>query len=234
MSYFSFSAKALMAALVTATLAACGGSVSELVLHGVVASGAALSNATVTVVCAASSGSGTTTSTGTTDANGNYTVTAPNGKPPCLLTATKTVGSVTVTLNSIAVAEGVVNITPVTNMVVLGIKAAKGATTLADLVTPAYSPGPTDMASAQAAVLTVINAALVTGGKPALPVGTNLVTDASFAPGPSNTMDVALDNLTLIGKVSADGAPDPTLQANIDVQVDAVVPPNPPGATGGT
>jgi hypothetical protein len=237
-----FPVKSVILATFVATLVACGGSPNEtasLSLHGVAATGLALENATVSVICNAATGTGTVTTTSTTNATGNYTVTAANGKPPCLVTATKTTGGVTVTLNSIALTEGVANITPITNMLVAGLRSAKGAATVADLIKPAYSPGPTDLANAQVVVLNAINGALVAQGRPSLPTGTNLMTDPNFVASTpstpsSNLVDVAMDNLTEIGAVTSSGQASTTLQDGINTAAHDVIPVNPPGATGGT
>lgn len=229
------SKKMLAAAAVALALVGCGGKTDEpvaMTLRGVAASGAALANASVTVVCNAASGSGTVTTTATTDVNGNYTVTAANGKPVCLLTVTKVVGGVTITLNSLAIAPGVTNITPATNMIVAAIVKAKGAVSVADLVKPQFSPGPNDMAKAQAAALTQINAALVAAGKAPLPVGTDLVNQANFTVG--GATDKALDDLSAIGAVTPSGQGSAALQQAVSDAVAVVVPVNPPGATGGT
>lgn len=225
--------KFMMIGAAAAALVACGGSDTPYIsLKGVAATGAAMANADVTVVCNSLYGTGTVTSTAKTDANGNYTVSAANGKPACLVTASQTVGGVTTTLRSVALSEGVVNVTPVTNMVVVALAAAKGAPDLNSLISPAYAPTTANVTSAQTVVLTAINSALAAQGKPTLAAGTDLLTDANFKVG--STVDTALDNLATIGAITNTGTATTTLQNTINTNVDATVDPNPTGATGGS
>jgi hypothetical protein len=227
----------LLASLVVAALTACGSSsdyVPGAVLSGVAATGAAMSGATVTVVCNAISGTGTVTSTGATNESGAYTITAANGKPVCLVTASKTTNGVTTTLNSIAVAEGVVNINPITNMVVAGLQVGKNAATPEQLVAAAYAPTAADVTAAQGAAVAVLNTALAAAGKPTIATGTNLISGA-FSVG--SAADVALDNLLVANAVTATGQPTPATATAVKAAVDAVVATNPgtsTGATGGT
>jgi hypothetical protein len=227
----------LLASLVVAALTACGSSsdyVPGAVLSGVAATGAALANATVTVVCNAITGTGSVTSTGTTDGNGAYTITAANGKPVCLVTASKTTNGVTTTLNSIAVAEGVVNINPITNLVVAGLLVGKNASSPAQLVTAAYAPTASDVTTAQTAVVAQVNVLLVAKGQTPLAVGTDLISGA-FAVG--NAADKVMDTLVPAGIVTATNQPTPATLTAVTAAVDAVVATNPgtsTGATGGT
>jgi hypothetical protein len=220
----------LLTALVAASLAACSSSdtVPGVVLHGVAATGAALGNAAVTVTCNPITGTTPVVSSGTTDANGNYTVTADNGKPVCLVTATKTTNGVTTTLNSIALVEGTVNVNPITNLVVAGLLVGKGATTVAQLVTPAYAPTTTDVTAAQTVVVTQVNAALVTAGKPQIAAGTDLIS-GSFTVG--SPTDAVLDTLVAANVVTANNQPTTVILDKVKAAVDVVVNPNP--ATGG-
>lgn len=85
-------------------------------LHGTVAVGSPVAGATVVVKCASGA-----TASATTDSAGNYTVTIPAAAPPCILEASG--GTVAGTayankLHSIAVAAGILNVTPLTDLAV--------------------------------------------------------------------------------------------------------------------
>ena len=221
--------------LAISSLTACGGDpdIAGLSLSGTAATGAAMANAAVTVVCNSISGTGSVTGTGTTDSNGNYTVVATDGKPACLVTASKTTNGVTTTLNSIATVEGVVNINPITNLIVAGLVVGKGAASVTQLITPTYAPTVADVATAQTAVITQINIALVAQGKTPIVVGTNLL-GGGFTVG--SAADTALDNLLAIKALSSTGLASVELQAAVVKAVDAAVPVNPgtpSGASGG-
>ena len=234
MTFSSRHQRLLLAVALATALGACSdgkGYVPGAVLSGTVATGAALAGATVTVVCNAISGGGTVTTTGTTDANGNYTITAANGKPACLLTASKTTGSVTTTLNSIALAEGVTNINPVTNMVVDGLLVGKSAANGLQLITAQYAPTAGDVVAAQTATISVLNTALAAAGKPQITTGTNLLGGA-FTVG--SAADVALDNLVVVNAVTPTGTATAATKQAVNNAVDQVVAVNPGTPSGGT
>ena len=225
----------ILALAFAASLVACGGGagsgVPGAVLKGIAATGAAMANATVTVTCQPISGTANVVTTSTTDANGAYVVTAANGKPPCIVTAARTVGTVTTTLTSIALSEGTVNVNPITNLLVQGLLVGKNSPNVASLLLPAYAPTANDVAVAQTAVLVVVNKALTDAGLPAIAAGTDLVA-GGFTVG--SAADKALDNLVVIKAVTATGAASPALQAAVVAAVDAAVPTNPGTPTGGT
>lgn len=94
-------------------IAACGGGdePKSLTLKGTAATGAAMSDATITAKCA------TGTQTGTASTSGAYTLVIPSGALPCVLQAKQG----TTTLYSMAIGsdtEVVANITPITHAVV--------------------------------------------------------------------------------------------------------------------
>ena len=225
----------ILALAFAASLVACGGgsgsSVSGAVLKGVAATGAAMANATVTATCLPISGTASVVTTSTTDANGAYVVTAANGKPPCIVSAVRTVGTVTTTLTSIALSEGTVNVNPITNLLVQGLLVGKNAPNAASLLLPAYAPTTNDVAVAQTAVIVEVNKALVAAGLPTIVAGTDLVA-GGFTVG--SAADKALDNLVVIKAITATGDASPALKAAVVIAVDAAVPTNPGTPTGGT
>jgi hypothetical protein len=225
----------ILALAFAASLVACGGgsgsSVPGAALKGVAATGAAMANATVTATCLPISGTASVVTTSTTDANGAYALTASNGKPPCIVQAVRTVGGVVTTLTSISLAEGTVNINPITNLLVQGLLAGKSAPDVASLLLPAFAPTTIDVAAAQTAVLAKVNEFLTAAGQTPIAAGTDLVA-GGFVIG--SAADKALDSLLAIGAVTATGAPSAALKAAVLIAVDAVVPTNPGTASGGS
>jgi hypothetical protein len=117
--------KPLFAILLSAFVAACGGSggtpePKRLNLSGTAAVGAALAEATVTVKCA--TGGGTTA----TDVNGDYTLSLADAELPCVIQVVGDAGGISVTLHSVAEqgtgsngeVSAVANVTPLTEMIV--------------------------------------------------------------------------------------------------------------------
>jgi acetyl esterase/lipase len=119
---------AALGTLATAVLlASCGGSgggsSGGVQLEGFAATGAALAAATVDVKCQLANG------TATTNADGSFTVTIPTpGQPPCLLRVTKG-GTV---IHGIALGNGRVNVTPITDLVVAQAAGGDPAKAFAD------------------------------------------------------------------------------------------------------
>ncbi len=116
-----FTFKWLSLVSMTAAVVACGGggsSSTTLTVRGTAAIGKALDGALVTVTCTSGTGSATSNS------DGSYTVSITDGKGPCILTATK---GATV-LRSVAPGAGVINITPLTDMLIDYLATRTGTT----------------------------------------------------------------------------------------------------------
>jgi hypothetical protein len=121
----AFVLKAAVASLPLVVLSACGGGdggsagsgSTPVTFAGTTAVGKALANATVSYTCRV--GSASTTS----DTNGNYTLVA-YVQTPCVVTAT--LGSVT--LKSLAPSPGVINVTPLTDLLVSYVSGQLGIT----------------------------------------------------------------------------------------------------------
>jgi hypothetical protein len=91
-----------------------GSTPTPLVLEGTVATGAALSGATISAKCSTGSG------TGTSATNGNYSISISNGTLPCVIRATSTDSSIV--LHSAIEGSGsgkvIANITPLSELIV--------------------------------------------------------------------------------------------------------------------
>lgn len=109
----------ISAVAVATSLVACGGGgggasgtdSTVLSIKGVAATGAAISQGTVSAACA--SGTGSTA----TAIDGSYTITIPTGEGPCLLKATDPITK-TSYYSAVEKAESVANISPLTHLVV--------------------------------------------------------------------------------------------------------------------
>ncbi len=224
-----FALLAVSGALVT--LVGCGGGNNNSYLNvtGVAATGFAIDDGAVTVQCVSGSG------TATTNGNGAYAVTVVNGEGPCLITVTKgdlTLRSITPKTTT---GSAVANVTPISDAIIQGLIAAKGAVNASDLVTnPTLTPNNEQLTAAVEAVFDQINDALVLLGKDPLPEGTDLLSKPDFvarptgAPPSTDPLDLALDFLVTDGSLSAD------LIETITTTVDEVVPETntPTGGTG--
>lgn len=106
-----------------ALLASCGGNtVAPFTLSGVAATGAPVANKTITIKCSTGGG------TATTDANGSFTVTLDGPTLPCMLEVeSTTMGK----LHGYATAQGRVNLTPLSSLVLARAARANPATVFA-------------------------------------------------------------------------------------------------------
>lgn len=226
-----FALLAVSSALVT--MVGCGGdNNSYLNVTGVAATGLAITDGAVTVQCVSGTG------TATTNGNGAYAVSVVNGEGPCLITVTK--GALT--LRSITpkttTGSAVANVTPISDAIIQGLIAAKGAASASALVTnPALTPSNDQLTAAVTAVITQINAALVALGKDPLPTNTDLLGKPNFVAATLTTpstdpLDLALDFLVTDGSTTLSNA----LINSITTAVDEVVPATtaPTGSTGST
>lgn len=216
-----------------AALVGCGGNNnSYLNISGVAATGFAIADGTVTVQCVSGTG------TATTNANGRYAVTITNGSAPCLVTLVKdkiTYRSIT---SNVASDAAVANVTPISEAIIQGLIAAKGAGSAEALITnAALIPSKEQITAAVTAVITKINAALVALGKDPLPENTDLLGKPNFVAATATTpstdpLDLALDFLVLEGEISLS---QDLIDAIVNI-VDEVVPTTPTtpatGATG--
>jgi hypothetical protein len=186
------------AAVTTTTAATTTTTTTLMVITGTVATGAALSAATISVTCSTNSG------IATSNADGTYTSAIGGGKGPCVLTATK---GATI-LRSVTPGAGVANITPLTDLLT-NYLATRAGTTAANLLSTttgkAILSDSTALGDGQAGVVNLIkttyNVTLST---------TNFLTATIVTPtgGTQNDADKDLDLLKAKGTLlDADGKP---------------------------
>lgn len=224
-----FALLAVSGALVT--LVGCGGGNSNnsfLNVTGVAATGFAIVDGAVTVQCVSGTG------TATTNGNGAYVVSVVNGEGPCLITVTKgdlTLRSITPKTTT---GSAVANVTPISDAIIQGLIAAKGADNASDLVTnPTLTPSNAQLTAAVEAVFDQINDALVLLGEDPLPTNTDLLSKPNFVARTTDTLstdplDLALDLLVTDGNLSSD------LITSITQTVNEVVPETNTPPTGGS
>lgn len=191
-----------------AALTSCGGDAPPITIAGTAATGAAISNASVSAVCKQGAG------TAITGRDGAYILHIDaTGEGPCVITATH--GSTV--LRSIAAGEGRANITPLTDVLVSFIAVQSGASAsatpsvLANNQNVATVVGtPTVMKVSVQEMSNVVNAAAGTG----VQVPTDFLTgvlvpkDASNA---GNAQDQVLEILKDRGVITAAGTVAPAV-----------------------
>lgn len=181
---------------VLAILGGCGGgdSTDSITITGTAAIGKALSGASVVVTCAAGTGSATS------NADGSYTVTINSGKGPCLLTATQG----TTVLHSVASGAGVVNITPLTDMLATYL-ATQAGTSVNNLLSNANGRGILQSSSAINAAQNAVASIMQTDF--GVTLSSNNFLTATIVPGSSRSAtDTDLENLLRAGAVNTNGA----------------------------
>jgi hypothetical protein len=130
----------------------------------------------------------------------------------------------------------VANVTQFSDAIVAGLIAAKGVATAEALFTNAASTPTNDqLKSAQTAVISKINDALLAAGKPVLALTTDLLGKADFVAATPSTpssdpLDKALDDLVPTGSTALPLA----LVNSIAAAVTAVVPKGTPTGSSGT
>lgn len=176
----------LASALGTIIISACGGGgggsgssgSASVTLSGVVATGAAVSNANITVTCV--SGSSTTTA----DAAGTYSTTF-TATLPCVLRATG--GSST--LHSLAATGGTVHITPLTELLVAQLTGQEPAVYFSNPSGLATTVTSGNIASGTTAVIATLNSAGIDT------TGVSNLVGGSLSAGSGSGYDGVLDTL---------------------------------------
>jgi hypothetical protein len=210
------------AATTTTTVATTTTTTASLVITGTVATGAALSGASIAVTCSTNNGAATSNTDGT------YSATISGGKGPCVLTATK---GATV-LRSVTPGAGVANITPLTDLLT-NYLATRAGTSVSNLLSTtngtAILKDSTALTNGQADVVNVIkttyNVTLSTS---------NFLTATIITPtgGTQNDADKDLDLLKAQGSL-LDANGNPTTAVSNTVVTEAEKTPYSP-ITGGT
>ena len=181
-----------------------GGTSTTLSVHGVAATGAALTGANVTAKCA------TGTQTGTTGTDGSYTLSITDGVLPCVLEAS----SGSTTLHSLASGSGTTataNITPVTELVVAQLSGQDPATFFAGTTAGSASIASTVTTDAVAAASQSVVQTLAAAGLDTTAVGDPLT--GTLAAGSGSGYDGVLD--TLGSTLASSGATLATLTATV-------------------
>ena len=225
------STMAKLAAMATVvSLSACGGgsdstsTTTTMQFTGTAALGKALSGASVVVTCKSGTGSATS------NADGSFSVSITNGTGPCMLTAT--LGNTV--LHSFAPGAGVVNVTPLTDMLVsyLATEAGTPATNLlANANGIAIMSSAATIAAAETAIATTLakGASLLSGTNVTLS-STNFLTQPLVAGSSANDTD--LENLLAAGYISSTGVVSPTVTTSLTTTAAKTPFVAPTGATG--